>query len=143
MRNRDKIEVNIIEAEECRDFDKRIVKRSRWRIVAAIRRWLFRRVSEPTRFAAYHTVGLSADGVMDMVYQSSVNMRQLFGAHGGTVYMGPDQFYKCADEATKLYGPVSVPFTAIAKDGRQGLVVLDMTVVMLPWMDGVLVVPKD
>jgi hypothetical protein len=142
MMRRDVITMQIVEPELARDFDKRVLKRSRWRLVTAIRQWLFNKIAEPSVYKRWHTVSINTDDIIEMIRHAAISMRQIASSKGGKVYMGPEQFYRAANQATKNCGVLGFSFRSpMGIDGNTQILGFDVKVI--PWMDGVLVVPND
>lgn len=128
--------------------DKRVfIAPFRWRWANRIASWLFEKWSRSTFIdeTAYTVLSLDTDKLSRVIFESERGLAQCYGVRGGTVYMGPDEFRKAMAEycsKAEFYGPFSVRIPMRVGFGSE-VRFFGMDVKMLPWMEGILIVPKD
>ncbi len=135
-----KITMHVLEPRRVYATEERVLRVSKWRIVTAIRRWLFERVATPAFRERYETVSIQTDDILQCVQKARCGMRAIVGAGGAKIYMGPEQFYRMANQQAMRW-PIAFSFDAPVIQNRKTQL-LGCDVEVLPWMDGVLVVPK-
>lgn len=107
-------------------------------------RWLFhalcaapfRKVEEPEWF----DLSYDAERIVQNVLINRDDADMLYEAQCGTCYAGPREFTALGEEHYRQIGPVTVPVQCNLS-GYQGRRTFAMDVILIPWMQGVLLVP--
>ena len=82
------------------------------------------------------------DELFEALYDQHAEMRYLFGCKRGHIFIGPALWREAMGSQAR--GGALMDFQIRARDARQGIVrEADIDVTILPWMEGVLIVPED
>lgn len=114
----------------------------RWKWLDRIRRWLYSRLTKVSYREEYQLVSIDEDKIGRIISESQSNFRRFWDAKGGIVYLGPREFFRLHEDQERTWMPLTMGTNMRAGFGGETRF-LGITVKMLPWMEGILMVPNE
>jgi hypothetical protein len=107
--------------------------------------WVWGKLSKPAAVGSttFKTIAVEHERIIDAIVAQRRNIDMIYHQKARCVIMGSNQFYEAVSEAEKRSAFMHSFNVPIQLGGIDGIKIVGLDVHVVPWFDGILVLPAD